>query len=65
MMVRKFLLSNYSEWRPRVRIVDRLIDKNVNVYIEEGIRIATEAARKKDRKASVQIRSHVSLQKLP
>jgi transposase InsO family protein len=55
--------SNYAEWR--VRIVDRLINKEVDEYIEEGVRMATETDRKKDRKALAQIRSHVSLQMLP
>jgi hypothetical protein len=41
--------SNYSEWR--VRIVDRLLNNEVDEYIEERIRIATETDKKKDRKA--------------
>jgi hypothetical protein len=54
--------SNYWEWR--VRIEERLIIKDLDEHISEGVAVRTEEQRRDDRKALALIRSHVGVQLL-
>jgi hypothetical protein len=55
--------SNYWEWA--VRVEDRLVAKDLDRYIREGVQRITDVEVAQDRKAISLIRSYVSLELLP